>query len=166
MSAKELVTTLNQKLRAEVPETIGFAFGPPAIPGLGTAGGFSFMLQDRSGGTVEQLYGNLEKFVVAARKRPELSPLITTFRPSVPQLYVDRSDRVPKQGLQFGDVSDAAGAGEGISTSSIASTPVEGVIAGRTRISNQRDKINNLCSQFKGRDTPPPRWSQSSESRV
>ena len=105
MSAKELVATLNQKLRAEVPETIGFAFGPPAIPGLGTAGGFSFMLQDRSGGTVEQLYGNLEKFIVAARKRPELSPLITTFRPSVPQLYVDvDQDRVLKQGLQFGDV--------------------------------------------------------------
>jgi HAE1 family hydrophobic/amphiphilic exporter-1 len=105
LSAKELVTTLNQKIRAEVPEAIGFAFGPPAIPGLGTAGGFSFMLQDRSGGTVEQLYGNLEKFVVAARKRPELSPLITTFRPSVPQLYVDvDQDRVLKQGLQFGDV--------------------------------------------------------------
>ena len=105
LSAKGLVTTLNQKIRAEVPEAIGFAFGPPAIPGLGTAGGFTFMLQDRSGGTVEQLYGNLEKFVVAARKRPELSPLITTFRPSVPQLYVDvDQDRVLKQGLQFGEV--------------------------------------------------------------
>ncbi len=103
--AKEIVATLNQKIRAEVPEAIGFAFGPPAIPGLGTAGGFSFMLQDRTGGTVEQLYGNLEKFVAAARKRPELSPLITTFRPSVPQLYVDvDQDRVLKQGLQFGDV--------------------------------------------------------------
>ncbi len=105
MSAKELVATLNQKIRAEVPEAIGFAFGPPAIPGLGTAGGFSFMLQDRSGQTVEQFYGNLEKFIVAARKRPELSPLITTFRPSVPQLYVDvDQDRVLKQGLQFGEV--------------------------------------------------------------
>ncbi len=103
--AKEIVATLNQKIRAEVPEAIGFAFGPPAIPGLGTAGGFSFMLQDRSGGTVEQLYSNLEKFVAAARKRPELSPLITTFRPSVPQLYVDvDQDRVLKQGLQFGEV--------------------------------------------------------------
>jgi HAE1 family hydrophobic/amphiphilic exporter-1 len=105
LSAKELVVALNQKIRAEVPEAIGFAFGPPAIPGLGTAGGFTFMLQDRSGGTVEQLYGNLEKLIVAARKRPELSPLITTFRPSVPQLYVDvDQDRVLKQGLQFGEV--------------------------------------------------------------
>ena len=103
--AKEIVATLNQKIRAEVPEAIGFAFGPPAIPGLGTAGGFSFMLQDRSGGTVEQLYSNLEKLIAAARKRPELSPLITTFRPSVPQLYVDvDQDRVLKQGLQFGEV--------------------------------------------------------------
>ncbi len=103
--AKELVVTLNQKIRAEIPEAIGFAFGPPAIPGLGTAGGFTFMLQDRGGGTVEQLYDSLEKLVVAARKRPELTPLITTFRPSVPQLYVDvDQDRVLKQGLQFGEV--------------------------------------------------------------
>ena len=56
LSAKGLMQTLNMKIRAEIPEAIGFAFGPPAIPGLGTAGGFTFMLQDRTGGTVEQLY--------------------------------------------------------------------------------------------------------------
>src|SRR6266850_5106505 len=55
LSANGLMQTLNQKMRAEIPEAIGFAFGPPAIPGLGTAGGFSFMLQDRSAGTVQQL---------------------------------------------------------------------------------------------------------------
>ena len=63
------------------------------------------MLQDRSGGTVDQLYDALEKLVAAARKRPELSSLVSTFRPSVPQLYVDiDQDRVMKQGLQFSDV--------------------------------------------------------------
>jgi HAE1 family hydrophobic/amphiphilic exporter-1 len=73
----------------EIPEAVGFAFGPPAIPGLGTAGGFTFMLQDRTGGTVEQLFDNLEKLTQAARKRPELASLVSTFRPSVPQLYID-----------------------------------------------------------------------------
>src|SRR5271170_5645044 len=97
--------SLNQKMGKEIPEAIAFAFGPPAIPGLGTAGGFTFMLQDRSGGTVEQLSDTLEKLTQAARKRPELARLVTTFRPTVPQLYVEvDQDRVLKQGLQFGEV--------------------------------------------------------------
>jgi hydrophobic/amphiphilic exporter-1 (mainly G- bacteria), HAE1 family len=105
LSAKGLMRTLNIKMQAAIPEAIGFAFGPPAIPGLGTAGGFTFMLQDRSGGTVEQLYDNLEKLTQAARKRPEIASVISTFRPSVPQLFVDvDQDRVLKQGLQFGEV--------------------------------------------------------------
>jgi len=105
LTAKDLIMTLNQKMRAEIPEAIGFAFGPPAIPGLGTAGGFTFMLQDRSGGTVQQLQDAYDKLLQAARKRPELASLVTTFRPAVPQLYVDvDQDRVLKQGLQFGDV--------------------------------------------------------------
>jgi len=103
--AEGIVRTLNKKMSQAIPEAMGFAFGPPAIPGLGTAGGFTFMLQDRSGGTVEQLYENLDTLVRAARKRPELASLVSTFRPSVPQLYVDvDQDRVLKQGLQFAEV--------------------------------------------------------------
>jgi HAE1 family hydrophobic/amphiphilic exporter-1 len=103
--AKELIRTLNIKLATQVPEAMGFAFGPPAIPGLGTAGGFTFMLQDRGSGTVEQLYDALDKLTQAAQKRPELGKLVTTFRPSVPQLFIDvDQDRVMKQGLQFTDV--------------------------------------------------------------
>jgi hydrophobic/amphiphilic exporter-1 (mainly G- bacteria), HAE1 family len=105
LSAKGLMRTLNMKLQAEIPEAIGFAFGPPAIPGLGTAGGFTFMLQDRAGVSVDQLYDNLEKLMQAARKRPEIASLVSTFRPSVPQLFVDvDQDRVLKQGVQFGEV--------------------------------------------------------------
>ena len=105
LSAKGLMQTLNQTMRKEMPEAIGFAFGPPAIPGLGTAGGFTFMLQDRSSGTVQQLMDVYDKFNVAARKRPEIASLVTTFRPSVPQLFVDvDQERVLKQGLQFGEV--------------------------------------------------------------
>ncbi len=105
LSAAGLMRALNQKMAKEIPEAVGFAFGPPAIPGLGTAGGFTFMLQDRAGGTVEQLFDNLEKLTQAARKRPELASLVSTFRPSVPQLYMDvDQDRVLKQGLQFAEV--------------------------------------------------------------
>ena len=105
LSAEGLMRSLNQKLRTEIPESIAFAFGPPAIPGLGTAGGFTFMLQDRSGGTVTQLSEMLDKLTLAARKRPEIASLVSTFRPSVPQLYVEvDQDRVLKQGLQFAEV--------------------------------------------------------------
>src|SRR6201982_340015 len=105
LSAKGIMLTINKKLQAAIPEAIGFAFGPPAIPGLGTAGGFTFMLQDRGGGTVQQLSETLDKLTAAARKRPELASLVSTFRPAVPQLYVDiDQDRVLKQGLQFAEV--------------------------------------------------------------
>ena len=105
LSANGLVQALNKKLRSEIPEAIAFAFGPPAIPGLGTAGGFTLMLQDRTSGSVQQLSEALDKLVLVARKRPELASLVTTFRPTVPQLFVDvDQDRVQKQGLQFGEV--------------------------------------------------------------
>jgi HAE1 family hydrophobic/amphiphilic exporter-1 len=105
LSASGLMQSLNKKLRMEIPEAIGFAFGPPAIPGLGTAGGFTFMLQDRSGGSVAQLSDTLDKLTQAARKRPEIASLVSTFRPTVPQLFMDiDQDRVLKQGVQFGEV--------------------------------------------------------------
>jgi hydrophobic/amphiphilic exporter-1 (mainly G- bacteria), HAE1 family len=105
LSAKGIMRTLNGKMAGAIPEAISFAFGPPAIPGLGTAGGFTYMLQDKSGGTVQQLADMLDKLNAAARKRPEIASLVSTFRANVPQLFVDiDQDRVLKQGLQFGDV--------------------------------------------------------------
>src|ERR1700739_2930048 len=105
LSAEGLVKELNQKMRSENPEAMAFALGPPAIPGLGTAGGFTLMLQDRSGGDVQQLSDTLDKYVQEARKRPEIASLVSTFRPTVPQLFVDvDQDRVLKQGLQFAEV--------------------------------------------------------------
>jgi HAE1 family hydrophobic/amphiphilic exporter-1 len=105
LDAKGIVAALNQRLSKEVPEASAFAFMPPSIPGLGSAGGFSFWLQDRSGGSVEYLDQNLQKFLEAARKRPELSGVASPFSASVPQVFanVDR-DKVLKQGVAVGDV--------------------------------------------------------------
>src|SRR5207245_8314794 len=66
LSSAEILASLNRALRAQVPEAIAFAFAPPAIPGIGNAGGFSFWLQDRSGGSVELLSDSLQKFLEAA----------------------------------------------------------------------------------------------------
>ena len=99
LSSAEIQASLNGALRAQVPEAIAFAFAPPAIPGIGNAGGFSFWLQDRSGGSVELLSDSLQKFLEAARKRPELAGVNSTFRAGVPQVYADVDrDKVIKQG--------------------------------------------------------------------
>jgi HAE1 family hydrophobic/amphiphilic exporter-1 len=95
---------LNQQL-SKLPAGIAFSFSPPAIPGVGTAGGFTFILEDRSGGNIQFLSQNLNTFLEAARKRPEIASLSTTFLPSVPQKFVDvNRDKVLKQGVNLSDV--------------------------------------------------------------
>jgi len=95
---------LNLEL-SKLPEAVAFGFSPPAIPGVGTSGGFTFILEDRSGGDVRFLADNVTRFMAAARKRPEIGRLTTTFLPSVPQQFVrvDR-DKVIKQGVNINDV--------------------------------------------------------------
>ncbi len=95
---------LNQQL-SKLPAGIAFSFSPPAIPGVGTAGGFTFILEDRSGGSIQFLSKNVNTFLEAARKRPEIASLSTTFLPSVPQKFVDVDrDKVLKQGVNLSDV--------------------------------------------------------------
>src|SRR5262250_1225403 len=95
---------INKEL-AGLTDGIAFAFPPPAIPGVGTSGGFTFLLQDRAGKDIGFLADNLQKFMAAARKRPELAGLFSTLLPNVPQLFVgvDR-DKVLKQGIDISDV--------------------------------------------------------------
>ena len=95
---------LNKAL-SQITEGIGFSFPPPAIPGVGTSGGFTFMLEDRAGKDPQYLSDNLAKFLAAARKRPELASIYTTALPTVPQVYVDVDrPKVIAQGVQLSDV--------------------------------------------------------------
>ncbi len=90
---------------SQLPEGIAFSFSPPSIPGVGTSGGFTFALEDRSGADVAFLANNVQTFMNAARKRPEIANLSTTFLPSVPQQFVDVDrDKVLKQQVQVNDV--------------------------------------------------------------
>ncbi|MBO0799625.1 MAG: efflux RND transporter permease subunit, partial [Blastocatellia bacterium] len=105
LHASAIVQRINGALATQVPEAVAFSFMPPSIPGLGNAGGFSLWLQDRSGGPVEFLDQNLQKFLEAARKRPELAGIVSPFNASVPQIYADVDrDKVLKQGVAVGDV--------------------------------------------------------------
>src|SRR6478752_5098728 len=90
---------------AGLTDGVAFAFPPPAIPGAGTSGGFTFALEDRSGKDIGFLAQNVGKFVEAARKRPEIGGIIPAFLPAVPQVFVnvDR-DKVLKQGINLSQV--------------------------------------------------------------
>jgi HAE1 family hydrophobic/amphiphilic exporter-1 len=103
-SIKGIQATLNREL-SQLSEGRAFAILPPAIPGFGRAGGFSMMLQDRSGGSVEFLAEQVNRFVEAARKRPELTGVNSLFSASVPQVFarVDR-DKALKLGIDIRDV--------------------------------------------------------------
>lgn len=95
---------LNRQL-SKLPAGTAFSFSPPAIPGVGTSGGFTFILEDRAGNEVQFLSKNLATFIEAARKRPEIAGVSTTFLPSVPQQFVEVDrDKVLKQGVPLNDV--------------------------------------------------------------
>ena len=90
---------------AQIQEGLAFSFQPPAIPGVGSSGGATFVLEDRSGSGPEFLAANVDKFIAAARKRPEFAALITTYTPHVPQVYVDVDRaKVMRQAVNIGDV--------------------------------------------------------------
>jgi len=113
-SAAYLIQKLNHEFAMKMPEATVMAFGPPPIQGLGTAAGFSMMLQDRGGNTPAYLSEQTAKFIQAARQRPEIGGIYTTFRTNVPQIYLDVDrDRVFKMGLSLQDVNAAIGASFG-----------------------------------------------------
>jgi HAE1 family hydrophobic/amphiphilic exporter-1 len=102
---QEIVQHVNREL-SKLPDGFALSFPPPAIPGVGTSGGFTFVLEDRAGKDVQFLADNLNKFTAAASKRPEIAPgLVSTFLPAVPQEYlmVDR-EKALKQGVALTDV--------------------------------------------------------------
>jgi HAE1 family hydrophobic/amphiphilic exporter-1 len=84
---------------------IAFTFPPPAIPGVGTSGGVTMMLEDRSGADPTFLTQNVNKFIQAAQKRKEIAMINLGYLPNVPQIYadVDRA-KVERQGINIGDV--------------------------------------------------------------
>jgi HAE1 family hydrophobic/amphiphilic exporter-1 len=101
---REIEARLNQNL-SQLPAGIAFDFSPPSIPGVGNAGGFTFVLEDRSGKDIQFLAQNLNTFLTELRKRPEIGLAASTLLPGVPQQFVrvDR-DKVLKQSVSISDV--------------------------------------------------------------
>ncbi|GEC96300.1 multidrug efflux RND transporter permease subunit [Zoogloea ramigera] len=72
-----------------LPDGLGIVFNPPAIRGLGAAGGFEAYIQARGDADPQKLAGVIQQFMEALKKRPELTGINTFFRPTSPQLYVE-----------------------------------------------------------------------------
>ena len=109
--ANGVLAALNREFARQIPEAVVGAFGPPAIPGLGTGSGFTLQLQDRAGRTPDYLSAQAQQFIAAARKRPEIGRVSTVYRSSVPQVFadIDRS-KVLKAGVPLADVNTTLGA--------------------------------------------------------
>jgi HAE1 family hydrophobic/amphiphilic exporter-1 len=94
---------------SKIPEAIIFPFNIPTISGFGASAGFRFLLQDRSGTlTVDQLGEQVRTFLAAARQRPELASLFTSFDPEYPQVKVDLDrEKARSLGVPISDVFQA-----------------------------------------------------------
>jgi len=150
-----------------------FCFRPPAIPGVGTAGGVTFLLEDRAGRDVAYLAENMQKFLEATKKRPRACRVMTTLLPSVPQVFVEVDrDKVLSQGVSLGEVYNTLQAFMGgyFVNYSIASV-ANGRCTWRPRATidcAQNNSGNSMCitvraSRFRSR---PLRESRGASARI
>ncbi|MCE3257509.1 MAG: bepE 2, partial [Nitrobacter vulgaris] len=111
LHVRGVMATLQAEL-SRIPDAVAFPFNLPTISGFGAASGFNFMLQDRSGTlTVQQLGEQAQSFMEAARKRPELANLFTSFNPNYPQVKVELDrEKARKLGVPVNEVFQAMSA--------------------------------------------------------
>ncbi|HWG71491.1 MAG TPA: multidrug efflux RND transporter permease subunit [Steroidobacteraceae bacterium] len=103
-SAQEVTARLN-RIGAGIKEANVFVFNPPPIPGIGTAGGFEFILEDRSGGDLQKFSDVLGDFLTQANKRPELTRVFTQFNTRTPQIeFVLDRERAKTLGVSISSI--------------------------------------------------------------
>ena len=99
-SGPAIITQLKKRFAEDVPEALTTVLGPPPVRGIGRAGGFKMMVEDRRGdNTSAELEKRTEALVEAARKVPRLTSVMTTFRANVPQFFVNvnRAEAMTKE---------------------------------------------------------------------
>ena len=104
-----------QREFANIPEAVVFPFNIPTLSGFGAASGFNFLIQDRSGSmSVQQMGEQTTKFLAAARERPELGNVFTSFDPNYPQVKVDLDrEKARTLGVPVNEVFQAMSAAMG-----------------------------------------------------
>ena len=93
------------KETASIREATFRVLNPPSIPGIGQAGGFEFVLEDRSGGSMERFVGVLNDFIERANQTPGLERVFTNFNPTTPQVeYVVDREQAKTLGVPLSDI--------------------------------------------------------------
>jgi hydrophobe/amphiphile efflux-1 (HAE1) family protein len=100
--------TLVKRLSAalsKIQDANFIVLNPPSIPGIGTAGGFEFVLEDRSGGDIKNFNAVLQDFLGRAAKRPELTRVFSQYNANSPQIeYVIDRERAKTLGIPLSDI--------------------------------------------------------------
>ncbi|GAD90860.1 putative RND-type efflux pump inner membrane protein [Vibrio halioticoli NBRC 102217] len=96
---------INAASAAQIPDAMVFAMGPPAVPGMGSASGFEFVLEDTLGRSRTDLAQLMNDVIQEANKQPEIAYTFSTFRANVPHYYVDIDRTKAKQlGISLTDI--------------------------------------------------------------
>jgi len=107
LGANQVIARLRGKFR-DIGGGLVVPLAPPPIVGLGTGGGFSYVLQDLRGGDPKELAQVLRGVVVAANQDPQLRGVFSTFSATNPSIYLDIDrDKVQILGVQLNDVFQA-----------------------------------------------------------
>ncbi|MFA0086758.1 efflux RND transporter permease subunit [Vibrio sp. 10N.261.51.F12] len=88
-SANAIAARINGKSAQQIPGAVVFAMGPPAVPGMGAASGFEFVLEDTLGRSRTDLANVMQEVIQEANKQPEIAYTFSTFRANVPHYHVD-----------------------------------------------------------------------------
>src|SRR5262249_5173157 len=100
-----IAAKLRAAIAADVPDAQVFIFGPPAVSGLGTAGGFKVLLEDRGDLGLQELQEQSFNFIRKANRHPKLAGLTTVFRNDSPQLFVEvNREQCYRMGVALQDV--------------------------------------------------------------
>ncbi|MBL4676876.1 MAG: multidrug efflux RND transporter permease subunit [Mucilaginibacter sp.] len=106
---KDSLISIMQKKLSKTKEASVVVISPPAIPGLGNTGGFSFILQEKeAGGEITNFEKVLQNFLGEINKRPEITKAFSFFTAHTPayQLTIDR-EKTKKLGVKLSDVNNA-----------------------------------------------------------
>ncbi|HVA45370.1 MAG TPA: efflux RND transporter permease subunit [Pirellulales bacterium] len=105
LTGDAVAAELQRKLQNAVKDGLINVFAAPPVDGLGTAGGFKIVIEDRGDSGAETLQGISEKVVAAGNQSPDLQDLFCSFRANSPWLYLDIDRSAAKRmGLNMADV--------------------------------------------------------------
>lgn len=88
-SAQVLSINLLLQSRNVIKDAQVLFFQPPMVAGFGASNGFTFSMQDRTGGDINKFYEITKNFLAELQKRPEIQQAQTSFNPAFPQYLID-----------------------------------------------------------------------------